>query len=74
MAKINSLRRIFKFNGKILEDPAPDLEPKEVVERIFSKMYPSLTNGTVEGPFAEGETETYKLESFKVRSNYGTKG
>jgi PRTRC genetic system protein C len=77
MPKIENIKRVFKYNGKILDDPDPKLKPREVLE-VFSRLYPALTNGEIDGPHQEGNEETWKLHgktnSYNVRGNYGTKG
>jgi PRTRC genetic system protein C len=66
--KVNELERKFKFNGKELPDPDPNMKPEEVME-LYSRQYPSLTNGKIAGPFYEGSEEHWKLQG-----SYGTKG
>ena len=60
--------RIFKFDERILNDPGMHMTPKEVME-LYSRQYPSLTNGEIAGPYYEEGKETYKFSG-----SYGTKG
>ena len=60
--------RIFKFDKRVLQDPGSHMTPQEVME-MYSRQYPSLTNGELAGPYYEEGKETHKFTG-----SYGTKG
>ena len=75
-AEESELTRVFKFNGKELPDPDPEMSAKEVME-LYSRQYPSLSNGEIAGPFYEGDQQNWKLEGkqgYNMSGKYGTKG
>ena len=72
----SELKRVFKFNGKELPDPDPEMSAKEVME-LYSRQYPSLSNGEIAGPFYDGDQQSWKLEGkqgYSMSGKYGTKG
>lgn len=72
----SKLERVFKFNGKNLPDPDPEMTPKEVME-LYSRQYPSLSNGEIAGPYYDGDQQNWKLEGkqgYAMSGKYGTKG
>lgn len=66
--KLQPVERIFKFDERQLADPGIHMSAQEVME-MYSRQYPSLTNGEVAGPYYEEGKETYKFSG-----SYGTKG
>lgn len=64
------IRRVFRDNGRDLEDPAPEETPEQAV-KILAMTNGKLTNAKIEGPFHEGDKDVYKLD---VASGYGRKG
>lgn len=68
------IKRVFRFNGKELSDPNPNASVEDVIQNVFSKQYPSLTNAKVEGPYQESENDVYKIQAYKVSAGFGTKG
>ena len=73
------LERTFKSGDIELSDLDPTATPEEIME-MYSKKYPSLTNGEIGGPYYEDEKEKYKLEGkgptarYELKGSYGTKG
>ncbi len=72
--KKKKIKRVFRFNGKELADPDPNASVSDLMQNTFSKMYPSLTNGKIEGPYQEAESDVYKVQAYKVSAGFGTKG
>lgn len=67
---IEAVRRKFIFNGAQLDDPSVNMNPDEVLE-VYAMTYPSLLNGSIEGPVLseDGEEAVYTLIE-----NIGKKG
>lgn len=63
------VRRIFEFNGSRLADPDPAMSPDEVRKMYGKSGYPTLTNGSVQGPEMRDGKAIY---TFKAA--VGTKG
>lgn len=74
MSGLQPVKRIFKFNGQVLEDPGQHMTPQEVMEHYSRLKYPSLTKGEIAGPYLEDGEEQYKLEAYNLKGSYGTKG
>ena len=76
---LKPIKRVFKFGTKILEDPGSHMDPHAVM-KMYATMYPSLTNGTIEGPTYEEGEEKFTLEgkpeggTYTFNRKYGTKG
>jgi len=47
--KVETLNRVFIFNGIKLPDPAPDMSVEQVRD-MYVATYPELATATVEGP------------------------
>ncbi len=47
--KVETLNRVFIFNGVKLPDPAPDMSVEQVRD-MYVATYPELATATVEGP------------------------
>ena len=65
---METLRRIFKYNGRSLPDPDPAMSPDDV-RAFYANTYAELQAGVVDGPDDEGN----KLV-FELRRAVGTKG
>ena len=63
-------KRVFKYNGRLLEDLAPDLSPEESI-KMYRDQYPELTNFEVS--FDQVDTET-QSNVYIVSGKVGTKG
>ena len=55
---IKQIPRIFKFNGKDIADPNPNLSPDEVVS-LLSNEYAEMTNAKVESKGIENDMDVY---------------
>lgn len=55
---VNTIKRVFKYNGMTLQDPGPSMSIKAVLA-LFAPQFPELTNAVVEGPVTKGNTSTY---------------
>jgi PRTRC genetic system protein C len=69
-----TLSRKFRYNGRDIEDPAPDLPPHEAVKKLIA-VYPELATAKV----AVGETETnaetgQAVELFNITVPQGSLG
>lgn len=62
------LIRIFRYSGRDLPDPHPEMTTEEVLEH-FTSDYPKLLGGKVIPPVQEGDRLIYEL-----RENFGDKG
>jgi PRTRC genetic system protein C len=63
-----SVKRIFKYNSLILDDPDPKWNIEEVKD-FYANAYPELTQSIIEGPDVSDEGLTYTF-----RKSVGTKG
>jgi len=61
-------KRVFKYDGKVYEDPAPDMTPEEI-KKAWQPMFPELANATIE---EETDDEGTLTVTFVKRA--GTKG
>lgn len=62
------LPRTFKYNGIVLEDPDPEMDPEEVKD-FYANIYPELTQAIIEEPEQGDDSVEYTF-----RRSYGTKG
>ena len=55
-------KRIFNFNGMVLEDPDPSMPPEKVLE-FYAPLHAELNNAELKGPSigADGK-KSYKVE------------
>ena len=74
MAKVSKLKRVFSFNGKELQDTDPAKSPQWLITNVFSKMYPSLANGSYKGPIIREASSGQQAEFYELKGNLGTKG
>lgn len=55
-------KRIFNFNGMVLDDPDPAMPPEKVLE-FNTVLHANLTNATLKGPTVGPDgTTAYKVE------------
>lgn len=66
--KVDSLVRVFQYNGLELADVDPTASPARVKD-VYAAMYPELSTAEVEGP----ETKNGRL-IYKFKRSAGTKG
>lgn len=66
--QVQALKRVFKYNGMNLPDPAADMSPDEVKD-LYSASYAELATAVVEGPETKGNQLIYTF-----RKAVGTKG
>lgn len=66
--KVDSLVRVFQYNGLELADVDPNASPARVKD-VYAAMYPELSTAEVEGP----ETKNGRL-IYKFKRSAGTKG
>jgi PRTRC genetic system protein C len=66
--QIQTLKRVFKYNGMSLPDPAADMTPEDVRD-LYSATYAELATASVEGPETKGGQLVYSF-----RKAVGTKG
>jgi PRTRC genetic system protein C len=60
MIKVDTLDRIFTYNGARLPDPNPAFTVEQVRD-MYVNAYPELATAAVEGPEATGEGLQYKF-------------
>lgn len=60
------LKRVFKHNGKEIEDPNPSMTPTEIAKLLSSK-FAELTNATITGPKYEKDKEIYEFSVTAAR-------
>lgn len=65
---IQGLKRVFKYQGRELQDPGAGMSPDEVMH-FYSATYPELTTSSVHGPKIEKDCATYEF-----KTTVGTKG
>ncbi|MBK4737911.1 PRTRC system protein C [Noviherbaspirillum pedocola] len=58
--QVQTLTRVFAYNGTELPCPGNNLSVDEVRD-IYSATFPELTNATVEGPDNKGDKLVYKF-------------
>ncbi len=69
MAEITEVKRAFKYNSMVLQDPDVNMKPEEV-RSFYSSVYPELTQAAVEGPENNENGELV----YTFRKAIGTKG
>lgn len=57
---IQTLNRVFTYNGLQLPDPGQALSPAAVCD-LYSATYPEILSATVVGPKFEGDTVVYEF-------------
>jgi PRTRC genetic system protein C len=63
-----AVTRVFMYNGRMLPDPDPTMNPNEV-KQFYAAIHADLTNAAVEGGQFEGDTQV-----FEFKRAIGTKG
>lgn len=66
--QVQTLTRVFAYNGMELPDPDATRSPAQVKD-VYAAMYPELTTAEVEGPVTKGDRMTYTF-----KRSTGTKG
>ena len=55
-------KRIFNFNGMVLDDPDPSMSPEKVLE-FYAPLHAELNNAELKGPSIGSDgTKSYKVE------------
>lgn len=67
---VQALKRVFKFDGKVLADPNPDMTPEQV-KGFYAPQHPELTTAGIGTPVTDLKAGTVTTEFIK---NYGRKG
>jgi PRTRC genetic system protein C len=65
-----ALKRVFKFDGKVLDDPNPTMTPEQV-KAFYAPQHPELATAGIGSPVTELKAATVTTEFIK---NYGRKG
>lgn len=65
---IETAARVFRHNGRDLQDPDPKQTPEQVKD-FYANIYPELTTAAIEGPKHKGANAIYEF-----RKAVGTKG
>lgn len=65
---INTLTRVFIYNGTELADPGTHLSPQQVAE-TYSPAFPELLNTSIEGPVVKANKSVYTF--FKAAGGKG---
>lgn len=76
--KVETPKRVFEFNGQLLDDPNPNMTTEEV-KVFYSDQFPEMLNSVVGSPeMASGSKLKYKIEGkvqkYGISSTPGTKG
>jgi len=71
--KMQSLSRVFAYNGVQLPDPSPSMTPEMVKELYASTTYPELMNAAVDGPVVQGDKQVFTFIK-AVRDKGGKQG
>lgn len=66
--EVTDLRRVFKHNDMILEDPDRNMSKDDVLD-FYSNQYAELTNAHVTGPTVVNDSLEYEFTT-----SVGTKG
>jgi len=66
--EVRKVTRSFEYNGIVLEDPDPTMNP-EAVKVFYANVYPELAQAVVEEPQRRGDTLVYLMNRA-----VGTKG
>ena len=64
------MKRAFKFDGKVLDDPNPKMTPEQV-KQFYSTQYPELLTAGIGSPVEDLKAGTLTIELIK---QYGRKG
>ena len=67
-----TIKRKFKYGSKFLEDPNPDLTPKEVA-KYFGMQYPELMNGSISDNGIQFEKDE-EFILYELSTSIGVKG
>jgi PRTRC genetic system protein C len=70
---VEKIKRIFKYNGKELEDPDPDLTPKNIA-KYFSMQYPELTSGSIKYLGLVTNEKGGEYMNYELSASIGIKG
>jgi len=71
--QMQSLSRVFSYNGVQLPDPSPSMTPEMVKELYASTTYPELMNAAVDGPVVQGDKQVFTFIK-AVRDKGGRQG
>ncbi len=66
--KVQTLTRVFKYNGLTLPDPSSNMTPEEVRD-LYSATYAELATASIDAPETKGNQLIYSF-----RKAVGTKG
>ena len=64
------MKRVFKFDGKVLDDPNPKSTPEQV-KTFYAPTYPELLNAGIGSPVTDLQAGTVTIEFIK---SFGRKG
>lgn len=64
--KVVQLTRKFKIGATLLDDPAPDLPPKDAV-MLYASNFPFIATSTVSDPVLDGETLVFTVRKPEVQ-------
>ena len=67
---VRALKRVFKFDGKPLEDPNPKSTPEQV-KTFYAPSHPELLNAGIGSPVTDLQAGTITIEFIK---SFGRKG
>lgn len=65
-----ALTRVFKYDGKTLDDPNPKMTPEQV-KSFYAPQYPELATAGIGSPVTDLKAGTVTVEFIK---SYGRKG
>jgi PRTRC genetic system protein C len=65
-----ALTRVFKFDGKVLDDPNPNFTAEQV-KSFYAPQHPELATAGIGSPVTDLKAQTITTEFIK---NYGRKG
>lgn len=66
--QVQTLKRVFKYNGLTLPDPSINMTPEEVRD-LYSATYAELATASIDDPETKGNQLIYSF-----RKAVGTKG
>lgn len=58
---IAKIKRVFRYEGTELPDPAPGSKPDKCLE-LLAVSYPALNNAALDGPSFEGGKEIWQVK------------
>lgn len=64
------MKRVFKFDGRVLDDPNPDMSPEQV-KNFYAPHHAELLNAGIGSPVTDLKAGTITIEFIK---SYGRKG